>query len=114
MICSARRSAFETKSAGPLRETCRFSTSLKSRVRDLPALMAALTITLRRAERAISDLLASSCGGCALGPCGWDQCRGRKAPPQNKCVAGLLPQNGARFKGLGPHHLVPHALVHRL
>ena len=40
MIRSASRSAFETKSPGPLDETCRFSTSRKSLTSERPALRA--------------------------------------------------------------------------
>src|SRR3954447_18450894 len=53
MISSERRSAAETKSAGPLRETCRFSTSPKSRLRPRAAFIAAPTMTLRIADRAM-------------------------------------------------------------
>ena len=49
-VSSARRSAAVTKLAGPLSETCRFSTSPKSRLSARAALRAAAIITLRRAE----------------------------------------------------------------
>ena len=49
-ISSARWSAAETKFAGPFSETCRFSTSPKSRLRLRPALRAAAIITLSRAD----------------------------------------------------------------
>src|SRR5947209_11342117 len=52
-VFSARLSAAVTKSPGPLTETCRFSTSPKSRFRPRPALSAAAVITFIRAERII-------------------------------------------------------------
>ena len=50
IVSSALRSAAVTKSPGPLSDTCRFSTSPKSRVSARAALRAAATMTLRRAE----------------------------------------------------------------
>ena len=49
-VSSARRSAEETKLAGPLSETCSFSTSPKSRLSARAVLRAAAIITLSRAE----------------------------------------------------------------
>src|SRR5687767_6817398 len=54
MISSALRSAWLTKSPGPFSETCRFCTSPKSRASERPAFMAACTMTLMIAERAIA------------------------------------------------------------
>src|SRR5688572_27098074 len=51
MVRSALRSAAETKSAGPLRETCSCSTSPKSRLRPFAAFSAARTMTLMTGER---------------------------------------------------------------
>ena len=67
-ISSARWSAAETKSPGPFSETCRFSTSPKSRARPRPALSTALTMTLSRAVRAMhhSDQARLGAGGRAL------------------------------------------------
>ena len=48
------RSAAVTKLAGPLSDTCRFSTSPKSRLSVRAALRAALIMTLRRAERSMA------------------------------------------------------------
>ena len=47
------RSAAETKSPGPLRETCRFSTSPKSRFSERDAFITASVITVIRGERII-------------------------------------------------------------
>ena len=55
-IFSALRSAAETKSPGPFTETCRFSTSPKSRFKPRPALRAAAVITFISA-----DLIMLSC-----------------------------------------------------
>src|SRR3546814_18420118 len=50
--------------AGPLRETCRFSTSPKSRLRPRAAFPAALNMTLSRAERgAMKESGSGSAGG---------------------------------------------------
>ena len=47
IISSAAVSARETKSPAPLRETCKFSTSLKSLTRERPARRAAFIIVFR-------------------------------------------------------------------
>src|SRR5215468_2242913 len=54
-VRSARRSAWLTKSPGPFSETCRFSTSPKSRLRLLAAAKAARIITVMVAERGASE-----------------------------------------------------------
>ena len=50
----------ETKSPGPLRETCRFSTSPKSRFRERDAFITASVITVMRGERIIGIGLAKT------------------------------------------------------
>src|SRR5579884_2329839 len=57
IVCSARLSAMETKSAGPLRLTCSCSTSPKSRRRRGAALRAARCITVIRPEWATTSPL---------------------------------------------------------
>src|SRR5688572_19479452 len=51
MVRSALRSAAETKSAGPLRETCSCSTSPKSRLSPRAAFSAARIMTLMAGDR---------------------------------------------------------------
>ena len=53
---SAAVSAFDTKSPAPLRETCKFSTSLKSFTRERPAMRAAFIIVFRFALPGIITL----------------------------------------------------------
>src|SRR5206468_11685820 len=50
MVCSAFRSAAETKSAGALRATCSSASSPKSRLSPRAALRAASLITFRSAD----------------------------------------------------------------
>src|ERR687894_136001 len=50
-MASALWSAAETKSPGPLRDTCRFSTSPKSRLSERAAFMTASVITVISGER---------------------------------------------------------------
>src|SRR5690348_6032371 len=66
IVCSARLSAIETKSAGPLRLTCSCSTSPKSRLKRGAALRAARVMTVIRPEWAtIYPLPRAGEGGAA-------------------------------------------------
>ena len=65
-VCSARWSAIDTKSAVPLRLTCKFWTSPKSRRRRGPALRAARSTMVNRPEwegiQLVPDLLSLGTG----------------------------------------------------
>src|SRR3954467_5950166 len=94
MVCSARRSAWLTKSDGPLTLTCSCSTSAKSRSSRRAAFCAAFCMTVICGERrrAIYDFLGSPL------PPGEGEERGRSGlRPLH--VAGVLRADHDAFAG---------------
>src|SRR5829696_2938738 len=61
-MASALRSAALTKSLGPFRETCRFSTSPKSRLSERAAFITASVMTVIRGDRIMTSANPSSSG----------------------------------------------------
>src|SRR5262245_4971824 len=113
-ICSARRSAAQTKLAGPFNDTCRCSTSPKSRLSDRAALRAAWIMTLRSAERSMSVSVGAADVGDFVGVdhdllAGGDERRHHDAQPvlqPRRLVGrggGLSLENGVRL-----HHFEHH------
>src|SRR3984957_4472894 len=107
MVLSSRLSARLTKSPGPFIDTCNSLTSPKSRLSPRPALMAALVITVIKAERIMGMFPSGDEGDGAL----WKALRRGNRHPGSVDVRNETPSAGPISVVFGAEGVAKQALL---